>query len=114
MWLSNGGDVDSEGNPCGPPVEGICEVPEDCANCSIMKGMLSKRAEGTTYLWICPDCIGDALEGAREWDISVQAPGYYTSGLCQRPQCQRASPTEPEAGFSHFLQLLIVTGDLVP
>ena len=108
MWRSEGGLVDSEGKPTGPPVQGLCDNPEDCGKCGLLQATLAGLGPDKTYLWVCPDCADRALTGAKHWKIRTQAPGYYSSGLCQRPQCQRADK------YSNFLQLLIVVGDRVP
>jgi hypothetical protein len=108
MWRDNGGLLDSEGDPTGPPVKSLCEAPEDCATCEIMLRQLDVRPPGVNYLWVCPCCTDLALAISKQLDIDTQLPGYYTSGLCQRVEC-------PWGGkFSNFLQLLLVVGEEIP
>lgn len=110
LWKASGGLIGADGAPTGPAVAGLCKAPEDCATCDFMLAELGRREPGTNYLWVCPDCIDQALIQSKELHISVQVPGYYTSGLCQRPHCQR----DTEYRYSSLLQLLVVTGDQIP
>lgn len=105
LWQANGGKFKSNGAPLfeGDIIRGRCRDPGDCDRCHYMQGVLTfLTSQGITSLWICPECVSQIRESARELGVAYRFPGFYTEGFCQRPSCNR----EGDAKYSSVLQLL--------
>ena len=121
-WVSNGGEVDSKGNPVfrRSNASGTCpRDPEDaeesgCKTCPLMQHELSFH-NPRFVMWVCPACIAEVTKIAREMNSPVRLPGYYSSGICEYSGCTRAplvinNEEITPAKYSSVLQLFI--GDI--
>jgi len=113
LWQANGGKVRDNGSPIfdGDLVRGRCREPGDCDHCTFMRhSLMAIASQGVTSLWICPSCVGQISNSARELGLEVKLPGFYSEGFCQRPQCHRNG----DERYSIVLQLLTVIGTTIP
>lgn len=116
LWQANGGKLRKDGSPIytNEFIVGNCREPGDCDTCNLMQGVLANLAsQGVTCLWICPACAGHVHDSAKTHGIEMKMPGFYTEGLCQRPQCHRGEVGN-EARYSSLLQLITVFGTQIP
>ena len=113
LWQANGGLFNKKGRPIfnGDGIEGNCRNPGDCAYCKYMQAsLLSLSDQGIASLWVCPACVSEIRESARENNITYRFPGFYTEGFCQRPLCSRVGDDK----LSIVLQLITVFGPTIP
>lgn len=112
LWQANGGKIKANGSPIfnEEPVRGRCREPGDCDRCEYMqRSLIELTSQGVTSLWICPSCAGQVRKAAGELNLYAKLPGFYTEGVCQRPQCHRNDDR-----YSAILQLLTVLGSDIP
>ncbi len=80
-------------------VRGLCTKVIDCDECHYMQHEIAQHPSDEVT-WVCPACIGPIFKWAKLNQIPIGVPGFFSTGLCENPQCQRPGR------FSFFRQIV--------